>query len=134
MTKTRWFLAGIRCRCDADVCWWATHFAGRHDHQWIREHPTFDEHERVVVNGGGASITAGRILGFRVEDRLPRDWEPRLQVGFVLDSGWRGRMPVPVELYRRLPPPPPHFAYYVIGGHVVPVGPAQLARSGRDSH
>jgi Ni/Co efflux regulator RcnB len=91
----------------------------RHEHQWDRDRPVFDEHERVVVNGWWGERHPRTIVGFRVEDRLPRDWEPRLQVGFVLDNGWRHRMhPVPVELYRRLPPPPRHFAYYVIGGHV----------------
>jgi hypothetical protein len=37
----------------------------------------------------------------------------------VLDNDWRRRaLPVPIELYRRLPPPP-HFHYYVLGGHIV---------------
>jgi len=91
----------------------------RHEHHWDRDRPAFDEHERVVVNGWWAEHHERPIIGFRVEDRYPREWEPRLQVGFVLDNDWRHRMhPIPIELYRRLPPPPPHYGYYVIGGHV----------------
>ena len=91
-----------------------------HEHHWDREHPAFDDHERVIVNGWWGDHRAHPVVGFRVEDRLPRDWEPRLQVGLVFDAGWRARMhDVPPDLYRRLPPPPPHFRYYVVGGHVV---------------
>jgi hypothetical protein len=90
-----------------------------HEHQWDREHPRFDDHERGVVTGWCGERHERPIIGFRVEDRLPRDWEPRLQTGFVLDNDWRRRaLPVPIELYRRLPPPP-HFHYYVLGGHIV---------------
>jgi Ni/Co efflux regulator RcnB len=123
--KTRWFLA-------VSVAAAFVLFAGgaaraqerhdrddRHEHRWDRDRPVFDEHERVIVNGWWGERRARPVIGFRVEDRLPREWEPRLQVGFVLDNDWRRRAhPVPIELLRRLPPPPPHYTYYVIGGHV----------------
>jgi hypothetical protein len=92
----------------------------RHEHKWDRDHPVFDDHEREVVRGWWGGHRDHPLIGFRVEDRLPADWEPRLQVGFVLDTGWRHRLhPVPVDLYGELPPPPPHFHYYVLGGHIV---------------
>ena len=119
MTKTRWFLAAFVAAAMLMFVGGNTFAQERHDHQWDREHPAFDEHERGVVNGWWGEHRAHPVVGFRVEDRLPRDWEPRLQVGFVLDRDWQRRShPVPVELLRRLPPPPPHFTYYVIGGHV----------------
>jgi Ni/Co efflux regulator RcnB len=60
------------------------------------------------------------VVGFRDEDRLPGDWEPRLQVGFVFDNDWRHRAhPVPVDLMSELPPPPRGYHYYVVGGHIV---------------
>ncbi len=72
-----------------------------------------------AATGGNITATT-RGEGFRDEDRLPRDWEPRLRVGFVFDRDWRARCyPVPPDLYAELPPPPPHYRYYVIGGHVV---------------
>jgi Ni/Co efflux regulator RcnB len=91
----------------------------RHEHHWDRDHPRFDDHERFEVDRWWRERHEHPIIGFRVEDRYPREWEPRLQVGFVLDRDWRRRMhPIPIELYRRLPPPPPYYRYYVIGGHV----------------
>jgi Ni/Co efflux regulator RcnB len=95
------------------------HEEERHEHRWDREHPRFDDHERFEVDRWWRERHDRPIIGFRVEDRYPREWEPRLQVGFVLDRDWRRRMhPLPIELYRRLPPPPPGYGYYVIGGHV----------------
>src|SRR5579863_8894413 len=126
MKKTRWFLAAFVAAAMLMFVGGPTFAQDRHDrddrheHEWDREHPRFDDHERVVVNGWWGEHREHPVVGFRVEDRLPRDWEPRLQVGLVFDSGWRARLhEVPPDLYRRLPPPPPHFTYYVVGGHVV---------------
>nr|HEV7953510.1 hypothetical protein [Candidatus Acidoferrales bacterium] len=95
-------------------------FAQKHEHHWDEHHPVFDDHEHEVVNTWWGTHRDHPLIGFRVEDRLPADWEPRLQVGFVLDAGWRRRMhPLPADLIAELPPPPPHFVYEVIGAHVV---------------
>src|SRR5579862_5610279 len=92
----------------------------RHDHHWDNRDPKFDDHEREATRRWYEAHHEHPVIGFREEDRLPREWEPRLQVGFVFDSDWRRRAhPVPVELYRELPPPPRHYRYYVVGGHVV---------------
>jgi hypothetical protein len=120
MTKTRWFLAAFVAAAMLMFVGGNAFAQERHDHNWDREHPAFDDHEHVVVNGWWGEHRTHPGIGFRVEDRLPADWVPRLQAGLVFDAGWRARLhPVPVDLYRRLPPPPPHFTYYVVGGHVV---------------
>ena len=92
----------------------------KHEHHWDAHHPQFDDHEREVGRDWWAHHRDHPVIGFRVEDRLPPGWEPRLQAGFVFDRGWRARChPVPPDLYAELPPPPPYYRYYVIGGHVV---------------
>jgi len=91
-----------------------------HEHHWDREHPQFDDHERVVVHDWYGGHRDRVVVGFRDEDRLPPEWEPRLQVGFVFDNDWRRRCyPVPAELLVQLPPPPRHYRYYAIDGRVV---------------
>jgi Ni/Co efflux regulator RcnB len=91
-----------------------------HEHHWDKDHPQFDDHERTVARDWWGTHRDRNVVGFRDQDRLPADLEPRLQVGFVLDNDWRRRAhPVPVDLLAELPPPPPHYRYYVIGGRVV---------------
>jgi hypothetical protein len=91
-----------------------------HEHHWDKDHPQFDDHERVVVHDWYGSHRDAHVVGFRDEDRLPPEWEPRLQVGFVFDRDWRARChPVPADLLVGLPAPPPHYRYYAIGGRVV---------------
>jgi len=96
------------------------HEQEHHEHHWDKSHPRFDDHERVVVRDWYGSHRDRHVVGFREEDRLPRDWEPRLQVGFVFDRDWQRRCyAVPADLLVELPPPPRHYRYYAIGGHVV---------------
>ncbi len=117
--KRRWFLTALTAALLICVTG-AAYAQERHEHHWDEHHPMFDDHEHVVVNGWWAAHRDHPAIGFRVEDRLPAGWEPRLQVGFVLDAGWRHRLyPVPHDLLVDLPPPPPHFTYYVVGGHVI---------------
>jgi hypothetical protein len=92
----------------------------KHEHHWDEHHPRFDDHEREVGREWWEHHHDYRGEGFRDEDRLPRAWEPRLQVGFVFNHDWRARCyPVPGDLLVELPPPPRYYRYYVIGGHVV---------------
>jgi Ni/Co efflux regulator RcnB len=91
-----------------------------HEHHWDEHHPQFDDHEHVVVNSWWVGHRERPVVGFREEDRLRPEWEPRLQVGFVFDRDWRARCrPVPEDLLVELPPPPRHYRYYIVGGHVV---------------
>lgn len=125
--KLRWMLAASVAALLALAV--GTAFAqDHHDHHWDKDHPAFDDHEHEAVRGWWAGHRDHPVIGFRAGDRLPPDWEGRLRVGFVLDTGWRHRLhPLPHDLYVLLPPPPPHFTYYVVGGHVVLV-------DGRDWH
>jgi Ni/Co efflux regulator RcnB len=96
------------------------HERERHEHHWDEHHPQFDDHEHAAVREWYGRHRDREVVGFREEDRLPRDWEPRLQAGFVFDRDWRRRCyPVPPELLVELPPPPRHYRYYAIGGRVV---------------
>ncbi|HLY63444.1 MAG TPA: hypothetical protein VKV95_22105 [Terriglobia bacterium] len=57
--------------------------------------------------------------GFREREWLAPEYESRMRVGYVLDPEMR-RMarPVPQDLLYQLQPPPRHYRYVVIGGHV----------------
>ena len=58
--------------------------------------------------------------GLAKRDRLPPGLERQLRVRGTLPPGLRKKMmPCPVELERRLPPPPQGAAHFVLGGHVV---------------
>jgi Ni/Co efflux regulator RcnB len=120
--KARWWMAVCAMGAFAMFSGSAAMAQGdeHHEHHWDDRNPRFDDHEREATRNWYEHHHDHPVIGFREEDRLPRDWEPRLQVGFVFDSGWRRRVhPVPVELLGELPPPPRHYRYYVIGGHVV---------------
>ena len=98
----------------------AKHEDEHHEHHWDKDHPRFDDHEHEAVRGWYSDHRDRHVEGFRDEDRLPREWEPRLQAGFVFDQDWRRRCyAVPSDLLVQLPPPPRHYRYYAIGGHVV---------------
>ena len=58
--------------------------------------------------------------GFWDEDRSGPGEESRLQAGTTLDSSTRKRVrPVPVDLLRRLPPPPRHYRYGILNEHLL---------------
>jgi Ni/Co efflux regulator RcnB len=80
----------------------------------------FGEHDRDECRGWYTENYRHLPPGFTRRDRLP----PSLEVELVL----RRRFPpdlerrvyvVPVELERRLPPPPPDYERVAIGGHIV---------------
>src|SRR6266576_2081124 len=58
--------------------------------------------------------------GLAKRHRLPPGLERQLRVSGTLPPGLRKKMvPCPVELERRLPPPPPGYGNFAIGGHIV---------------
>ena len=58
--------------------------------------------------------------GLAKRDRLPPGLEKQLRVRDTLPPGLRKKMyPCPLELERRLPPPPPGCGHFAIGGHIV---------------
>lgn len=85
MRKT-WYLAAIAAALMVCVSG-AAYAQEHHEHHWDNEHPRFDDHERVVVNGWWAGHREHPVIGFRVEDRLPEGWEPRLRTGFRTRRG-----------------------------------------------
>lgn len=58
--------------------------------------------------------------GLAKKDRLPPGLEKQLVRRGTLPPGLEKRLqPVPVDLERRLPPPPPECAHVLIDGHIV---------------
>jgi hypothetical protein len=58
--------------------------------------------------------------GLAKKDRLPPGLEKQLVRNGTLPPGLQKRLyPAPVELERRLPPPPPDCAHVLISGHIV---------------
>lgn len=95
-------------------------FSQDRDHHDHDEHSKFDDHDREAMRGWYRDHHDHPPKGFRDDDRLPDDLERRLEVGFVLTPEYRRRIvAVPGDLYRRLPPPPRHYRYVIIGRHIV---------------
>jgi Ni/Co efflux regulator RcnB len=84
-----------------------------------QEHSRFDDHDRQVTRDWYNEHRDRRPRGLRDRDRLAPEYESRLREGDVLDRDMRRRIyPIPVDYYRRLPPPPYGYRYVFIGGHV----------------
>jgi Ni/Co efflux regulator RcnB len=83
-------------------------------------HDKFDDHDQQVTRDWYNQHQSHPPAGFRQSDRLSPEEEGRLREGEKLDNGFRNRMhPIPSDLGRRLPPPPPRHKYVSVGGHVV---------------
>lgn len=91
----------------------------RDDH-YRRAHYSYDDHDRGQMRSYYHEHYRHLPPGLAKKDRLPPGYERRLRVHYVLDDDMRGYMrPCPPDLEERLPPPPPHCAHTIIGGHVV---------------
>ena len=78
----------------------------------------FDDHARQTTQDWYKQQSRPPV-GLRSQDRLSADQESRLQPGRPLDPDLRQRShPVPRDLARRLPPPPPKHSYVSIGVHI----------------
>jgi Ni/Co efflux regulator RcnB len=118
--KATWLLALVATALFAVFSGGVARAQEEHVHHWDEHNPRFDEHDHQAVNDWWARHHDHPVVGFRAEDRLPADWLPRLQIGFVLTPDWRAHChPVPPDLLAELPPPPPHYRYYVIGGNII---------------
>ncbi len=83
-------------------------------------HNRYDDHDRQEMRSYYHDHYRHLPPGLAKKDRLPPGWERRLRVHYVLDGDMRAYMhPCPPDLEGRLPPPPPHCAHTIIGGHVV---------------
>ncbi len=78
------------------------------------------DHNREAVRGWYFENEGHLPPGLAKKDRLPPGLEKQLVRNGTLPPGLQKHLyPVPVELERRLPPPPPDCAHVLISGHIV---------------
>jgi len=78
------------------------------------------DYRRQEIRGWYSENASHLPPGLAKRDRLPPGLEKQLVRNGTLPPGLQKRLyPVPVELERRLPPPPPDCANVLISGHVV---------------
>lgn len=78
------------------------------------------DHNREGIRGWYSENESHLPPGLAKKDRLPPGLEKQLVRNGTLPPGLQKRFyPVPVELERRLPPPPPDCAHVLISGHIV---------------
>ena len=79
----------------------------------------YSRHEEAI-RGWYAERESNLPPGLAKKDRLPPGLEKQLIRNGTLPPGLQKRIqPVPVELERRLPPPPPDCAHVFVSGHIV---------------
>ena len=77
-------------------------------------------HHEQEIRGWYDSSRGHLPPGLAKKDRLPPGLEKQLVRNGTLPPGLQKRFyPVPVELERRLPPPPPDCAHVLISGHLL---------------
>jgi len=75
---------------------------------------------REVIHSWYTEHQSSLPPGLAKKDRLPPGLEKQLVRNGTLPPGLQKRWyPAPVELERRLPPPPPDCAHVLISGHIV---------------
>jgi Ni/Co efflux regulator RcnB len=80
----------------------------------------FNNHDREAARKWYNENRGNLPQGFRDEDRSGPEEESRLQAGTTLDPGIRRRVrPVPMDLLRRLAPPPRHYRYAILNEHLL---------------
>lgn len=79
----------------------------------------YDSHKEAI-RGWYSQSESHLPPGLAKKDRLPPGLEKQLVRNGTLPPGLQKRLyPAPVELERRLPPPPPDCAHALISGHIV---------------
>jgi|SRR6185295_18721942 len=90
---------------------------GKHDDHDDRR---YSDHDRDVIRGWYHDQGGNLPPGLAKKDRLPPGLEKQLERRGTLPPGLQKKIrPCPVELERRLPPPPPGYTHTVIEGHIV---------------
>jgi len=85
-----------------------------------RAEARFNDHDRQLALEWYNQHRRNPPRGFRDRDRLPPEYEVRIQPGYVFDLVVRRRAyPAPVELTLQFGPAPRGYRYMVIGGHIV---------------
>ena len=66
-----------------------------------------------------------------IHDRYPRGWDARIRPGYRIGADmWRYYRPVPYELARTLPLPPPGYRYIMLGNSIVLIDTYDTVRDG----
>jgi len=85
-----------------------------------RAEARFNDHDRQVAREWYNQHRRNPPRGFRDSDRLPPEYEARIQPGYVFDPVVRQRAyPAPVDLTLQFGPAPSGYRYMVIGGQIV---------------
>jgi len=80
----------------------------------------YKDHDRESARGWYDEHQNNLPPGLAKKDRLPSGLEKQLVRRGTLPPGIQKRLqPVPVDLERRLPPPPPECAHVLIAGNIV---------------
>ena len=84
-----------------------------------RDADRYDRHEQEI-RGWYSASESHLPPGLAKKDRLSPGLEKQLVRNGTLPPGLEKRVyPAPVELERRLPPPPPDCAHVLVSGHIV---------------
>ncbi len=84
-----------------------------------QEHNKFDEHDRQVTRDWYTQHQNHPTRGFRAQDRLAPSWSHVCSRQATRPRPAATRLRGTSDLRHRMPPPPRHYKYLVIGGHVV---------------
>jgi hypothetical protein len=85
-----------------------------------RAEARFNDQDRQIAREWYNQHHRNPPRGFRDRDRLPPEYETRIQAGYVFEPVVRRRAyPAPLELTRQFGPAPRGYRYMVIGGHIV---------------
>ena len=96
------------------------------DHEKSHGHETYSDHDGDIHDWYRAHYS-NLPPGLAKRDRLPPGLERQLVVRGTLPPGLQKKMqPCPQELEIMLPPPPPNYAHFVIGGNLVLVNRANF--------
>ena len=80
----------------------------------------YTNRDRDVIRGWYHEQDGNLPPGLAKKDRLPPGLEKQLERRGTLPPGLQKKLqPCPVELERRLPPPPPGYSHTIIEGHIV---------------
>jgi len=91
-----------------------------HGHDKDHDRHGYSNHDRDQMRGWYREHHDHLPPGLAKRDRLPPGLERQIVVRGYMPVELRGQMHVcPRDLERTLPPPPPNYAHYVIGGHLV---------------
>jgi hypothetical protein len=98
----------------------AHEYAHDREHSHSRDRDRYSDHDRDTARAWYHDHYSHLPPGLAKRDRLSPGLERQLVVRGFLPVDLRRQMrPCPQELEVMLPPPPPNYAHFVIGGHLV---------------